>query len=520
MEQLSGADNLSIIAEKGNNYSHVSLLMLYDQSSAPGGMVRLKDVMKHFEHRLYLHPVFRKRLSPVPLGLDRPYWIAEGEIDIEFHVRHIALPYPGDWRQLSIQIARLHSRPLDRAHPLWEAYVIEGLNNIPGVPDGAFAIYLKLHHAVVDGMAAVQLLTALHDSTPEGTGTALATTSVFIDRSPLAAEIALRALGNGASRLLRAARLGMTTGSRLLANVRNGRNGRGGDSMVPPAPHTRFSGRVSPNRVMDGLGISLAEIKQLRAQVPGITLNDVFLGVAGGGVRRYLASKGELPETSLNALMPISLRSDASAGGNDVAGVPVQVRSDIADPIERLHAVHASAAASKASAEKMGLDLLKNLFEVLPGFATNLVVNKLMIPRLNMTVSNVRGPDQPIYLAGARALTMFPVSIPADGAGLNLTGISYNGTMWISVVSCRNMLPDPARFIECMSAEWEAMKAAATKLSGKAAPAKPTARTAARTPAQKASNLTTLRKPAAAAKVAVKSPAKSAPARRRRSAPV
>ena len=143
MEQLSGLDNASLVSEKGNVFSHVCTLLVYDVTTAPGGKVRYKDILQHFEERMHLHPVFSNRLATVPLGIDRPYWVAGGDIDVEYHIRHIALPQPGDWRQLMIQVARLHSRPLDRNKPLWEVYVIEGLDNIPKLPKGAFAIFFK-----------------------------------------------------------------------------------------------------------------------------------------------------------------------------------------------------------------------------------------------------------------------------------------------------------------------------------------------------------------------------------------
>jgi hypothetical protein len=162
--------------------------------------------------------------------------------------------------------------------------------------------------------------------------------------------------------------------------------------------------------------------------------------------------------------MPISLRSDGSTGGNEVAGVPVTVRSDIADPIERLLAVREESRNSKSQAEKMGLDLLKNLFDVLPSFAVNGLVENVILPGINMTVSNVRGPDSAMYLAGAKAMCLYPVSIPADGAGLNFTGVSYNGVLWVSMVSCRSMVPDPAVFLACMRLAWEELLAAADAL--------------------------------------------------------
>src|SRR4029453_411795 len=166
MRQLSGLDYAFLQLERGNNFMHVAGLGIYDPSTAPGGKVRFKDILRFFSARIERFPHFRLRLITVPSIFDGPLWVEDAELDVEFHVRHIALPQPGDWRQLCIQVARLHSGPLDRSKPLWEAYVIEGLHNVPGVPPGSFALYTKVHHALIDGESGTELLAALHDLEP------------------------------------------------------------------------------------------------------------------------------------------------------------------------------------------------------------------------------------------------------------------------------------------------------------------------------------------------------------------
>ena len=489
MQQLSGSDSVMLVTERRNIYNHVGGLLVYDVSTAPGGKVRFRDILRHFDARLHLHPVFRRRLVPVPLDIDRPYWVTDPDLDLEYHIRHIALPKPGDWRQLMIQVARLHSRPLDRSRPLWEAYVIEGLDNVPKLPPGAFAVFLKLHHAAVDGMAAVHLMKELHSTTP-GDVEFQTTRTVIADRNPTNYELLARSIDNRVAQLNLGARLSARIGLRLLAAGRSRwpEIARGqlqeviaaATDLVPrKAPATRFSGPVSAHRVMEAFGMPLSRIKRIRQAVPGSTLNDIFIAVAGGAVRKYLQAKGELPEESLVALMPISLRSDASAGGNEVSGVPVKACSDIADPIERLRCAREESATSKLRGERMGLDLLKNLLDVLPSPAATGLWESGIVRSVNMTISNVRGPDQAMYLAGAKAMCMYPVSIPADGAGLNFTGVSYNGVMWVSMVSCRTMVPDPGFFLECMRGAWEDLLAAAGALpvgdgsSARKAPATP-----------------------------------------------
>lgn len=472
MQQLSGTDNIMLFAETNNVYNHVGSLIVYDATTARGGGVRFKDILRHFEERLHVHPLFRRRLVQVPYGVDRPYWVADEHVDVEYHIRHIALPRPGDWRQLMIQVARLHSRPLDRARPLWEAYVIEGLDNIPNLPPGAFAVFLKIHHAVVDGMAAVRLMSELHTLAPDAVEQRPVPQTVVVDRDPTSLELVARSVNSGIRRVTRLAGLSARIGTRLLAAARTewpaiARGdlaqivARGAALLPAPAPATRFSKPVSPHRVIEAFGMPLSRIGRVRAKVPGATVNDVFVAVAGGAVRKYLESKGELTDESLAALMPIALRSDGSEGGNDVAGVPVFIRTDIADPIERLQAVRAETVASKARAEKMGLDLLKNLLDTLPPAVAGRIVDSLLTRRINLTVSNVRGPAAPMYLAGAKAMCTYPISIPADGVGVNFTGASYNGVLWVSMVACRSMVPDSGVMLHCMRESWDELLAAA-----------------------------------------------------------
>ena len=530
MKQLSGSDNIFLFQEQKNVFNHVASLMIFDVSTAPEGRVRFKDILKHFDDRMYLHPIFRRRLANAPFGIDRPYWVADKDIDVEYHIRHIALPEPGDWRQLMIQVARLHSRPLDRSRPLWEAYIIEGLDNIPKLPKGSFAMFMKFHHASVDGMAGLHLASQLLSLTSSTDAPSSEQRTIYVDRDPSSVEFVSRAVSNGISRVLQAGKLSARLASKAIEigseQLLSQKGSSNPDEQLsfPKAPPTRFDTEVSAHRVFDGFGMPLSRIKRVREKVPGATLNDIFLAVAGGAVRKYLKAKKELPEESLLALMPMTLRTDASAGGNSIGAATVRVCSDIEDPLERLQAAHHAAKAGKFQAEKLGLDLFSKLLDTVPSFVGDFLTRKMLLQSLNMTVSNVRGPDVAMYLAGAKAMCLYPVSIPTNGAGLNLTGVSYNRVMWLSMVSCREMVPDPAFFIACMQEAWDELLAAADALPvippAKAKPAakaastrKPTARVAAakKTAAAKpataktAATKTATAKPAA--KAAVRKPA-------------
>jgi WS/DGAT/MGAT family acyltransferase len=483
MKQLSGADAMFLQLEHGNNFMHVASLAIYDPSTAPGGKVRFKDVLRHFAARVEEFPQFRRRLVRVPLSLDRPYWIEESGIDVEFHVRHIALPHPGDWRQLCIQVARLHSRALDRSKPLWEAYIIEGLHNVAGVPAGSFALYTKMHHAIIDGESGTELLKALHSLTPEPIDEDDAPLGGFTaDREPLLPELYSRALVQNVGRLPSLARFSLATAKRiaslgagavgnlsdisssLLPQVRTLLSGDLSPLLAKLPPKTRFSGDVSAHRVFEAVGLPLADFKAIRQQVGGVTLNDLFLAIVGGALNRYLGERRELPETSMVAGVPMTLRGEDKGGdrGNQVGFTFMPVYSDIADPLLRLRAIAGSAETSKRMTDAVGKELARDLLEYLPAPISEALVRNVKLPGIGLIVSNVRGPDVPLYMAGAQLVNYSPISIALDGIGLNVTGFSYNGTMWICAVSCREMMPDPAAFADCLRSSFaELLEAAA-----------------------------------------------------------
>ena len=476
MMQLSGMDNLFLNLERGNQYMHVAGLGIYDPSTAPDGRVRFRDVLRFFEARLDSAPVFRRRLVVPPLGLDRPYWVEDAEVDVEFHVRHVALPQPGDWRQLCIQVARIHSRPLDRSKPLWEAYVIEGLDNIPGIPPGSFAFYIKFHHAAVDGEGGAVVLQAIHSFSPDEPVDDDVRRTRVRDREPTAVELYARALVNTVRRVPRAASFGVQTATRLagaglgyMGQLR-GMLAEAGlptiesvSSALRRPPQTRFSGKVSAHRVVELVGIPMDQIKQVRRAIEGATINDVFMATVGGALNRYLGAKGELPDRTMTAQVPMTLRGQEKGGeqGNRVGVAVMPVHSEIADPIERLRAIQKGATRAKALVAVVGKDLAANLYELLPAVASELFTTRLMLPTMNIVVSNVRGPDAPLYLAGAQMVAFAPVSIAMNGLGLNVTGFSYHGTLWLCAVSCRTMMPDPAFFAECLRSGFADLAAAA-----------------------------------------------------------
>ena len=471
MKQLSGMDNLFLELDSGHQHMHVASLGIYDPSTAAGGKVRFKDILRFFSGRLNQSKVFRRRLVSTPLGLDRPYWIDDANIDLEYHIRHIALPHPGDWRQLCIQVARLHSRAMDFSMPVWECYIIEGLDNIPGVPPGSFAMYTKIHHSAIDGESGTELIKALHSLTPE-METASGNTTVIADRDPTKIELYARALGNRLYSVVDTSKLLLDVGQTSLGlgkkylyrrlQAAPSKEPKGPSALPPKAPITRFDHAVSPHRVVEALGLPMGAIQGIRSKVPEVTVNDIFMAVTGGALRKYLEGKHELPRQSLSAMVPLSTRgADKSADvGNQVGMTAMPIYTDIEDPIERLLAMRRGSKKSKEVSEAVGKDLSSKLVNLLPAVISKKLINALLA-RANLTISNVRGPSVPLYMAGAKMLMNMPVSIAFDNLGLNITGFSYNGMLWVCIVCCREMMPDPAVFTQCYQASFDELVKAA-----------------------------------------------------------
>jgi diacylglycerol O-acyltransferase / wax synthase len=467
MQQLTGLDASFLYFETANAPMHVGGIMVYDQSTAPGAKVTFRGILANIERRLHLARCFRERLTYVPLNLDHPYWIEDPDFDLEFHVRHIALPHPGDWRQLCIQAARLHSRALDHDHPLWEIYVIEGLDNVSGLPKGSFAIVFKIHHAAIDGATGAEIIAALHDLTPEAEPPQ-PQQAWSPDTVPSTAELLARTTFNN---VIYPFRLGRVMGEAAPAMARLRQELQAREFKTPAlVPRTRFNGTVTAHRVLDGRSLDLDEIRAVKNAVKGATVNDVVLAICGGSLRKYLKDKRELPKESLLAMAPISVRTEAQrgTGGNQVSAMVVPLHTEIGDPLERLEAVHEGALQSKALTKAVGARLLTDYGQFVPsalsGLAarlyTRLNLANRVNPFFNTVVTNVPGPQQPLYFCGARLVTTYGMGPIGDGLGLIHPVFSYCGQITVAATSCRKLMPDPAFYAKCIQDSFDELKAA------------------------------------------------------------
>lgn len=469
-EQLTGLDAMFAYAETPRTPMHIGDCKIYDPSTAPGGKVRFKDIIKHVEDRLHRAKTFRQKLKQVPMGYDHPYWIDDPDFDIEYHVRHIALPHPGDWRQLCIQVARLHARSLDMSKPLWEFTVIEGLDNIPNVPKGAYAIVAKVHHCAIDGASGVDMAEAVHSLSPDDE---VEEADVWTPgREPSNMELLARANFNNATKPFHAMRVARHLAPGAL-KFASGLSSGEIKLLGAKIPRTRFNGVVSGHRVVEGVNFDIDDIKKIRQRIPGATVNDAILAIVGGGLRRYLKAKDELPQDSLVAMAPVSVRSKDEKGalGNQVTALSIQLGTHIADPLARLHFTHDVASNQKAMSNAVGARELSDASKLAPAMVSGIsarlysrlgLANRLS-PMFNTVVTNVPGPQVPLYMAGARLVSAYGVGPVMDSMGLFHAVTSYCGSIAITVTACRKMMPDPAFYRECLQASFDELLEAASK---------------------------------------------------------
>jgi len=471
MKQLSALDAMFAYFDTNKSPMHIGQLLIYDPSTAPGGAVGFKDILRYMKGRLDGARIFRQKLVRVPLDFDHPYWIEDNNFDLEYHVRHIALPQPGDWRQLCIQAARIYARPLDMDRPLWEFTVIEGLDNVEGLPKGCFAVLHKLHHAAIDGQSGLQMSLALHDMDAKMKPRDF-DMNWQPENPPSNLSLLMKAQVNNITNPVR----GMQNLQKLWAVPKRlmdaNRQHNGSNQYELAVPKTRFSNRVGPHRVFDGRTFALGDIKTIRSAFPGATVNDVMLAVVGGSMRHFLNKEGELPKRSLKVGAPVSVRSEdeKTSAGNQVTMMTVGIGTHISDAAKRLEYVVKETARSKAMTEAMGARTLMDLSGAMPAgliaagtkFAMRIGLNP-SLPQMNSIVTNVPGPPVKMYFAGAELKQSYGMGLVSDGVGLFHVVTSYNGNLMLTFLADRDMLPNPADYADNMAESFSRLLAAANK---------------------------------------------------------
>lgn len=478
MKQLTGIDATFLFMETGSQFGHVSSYSVYERPRPD--YEPLVEWRAQLERRLHLLEPLRRRLREVPFGLDHPYWIDDPDFDIDYHVRHTAAAPPGGDEQIGELVARIVARPLDRRHPLWESYVIEGL------PDDQFAILTKVHHATVDGASGVELLTLMLDEDPEGDHTVPPEHAWEPERVPSDGEMIMRGLGGLVRKPGRAALLSVRTARELGRATRNpvlvaaanqmraglrgplgaalniGRDRDTSMEAIGPLPsssppQTPFNAPISPHRRFAFRSVPLQEIKDIKTEL-GATVNDVVMAVCAGGLRTWLEKHDALPDEPLVAMVPVSVRTgeEAERWTNRVSAIMSTLPVNESDPLERVRLVHEAMVDAKQLFDAVPGESLTEFAQFPPPAIFALAVrtatrltNRYGMP-INLVISNVPGPRHPLYVAGAKLLHYYPVSTIVDGQGLNVTVQSYADTLDFGLISCRELVPDLWDMVDAM----------------------------------------------------------------------
>lgn len=468
MRHLSALDALFLHLETPDTPMHVGSLMLLDKPK--GGKGAFAAIRRHIAGRVQLAPVFTRKLGFMPLDLANPVWLHEDDVDLDYHLRQVILPKPGTQAQLEAAVSSLHAGMLDRDRPLWQFTVIDGLKS------GEVGLYAKIHHAALDGQGGIAVAQALLDA----------------DRKPRAVPTAQAKPARGAPSMVK------MVGAALLHTVAQYRDiikavpavakaaGRAGAVALTWAqlkksgfalgPRTRLNAAIGPRRSFVAMRLPLAEAKAIARHFDA-KLNDAVLAVCAGALRRHFAADRAALAKAMIGAVPVSLRAPGdTAQANYVSMMLVSLATHIGDPVKRMEAIRAASSRAKMLAGSMkgaiptdmpSLGVPWLMARIMPLYRRAAAANRIPVIA-NVVISNVPGPQMPLYLAGAELKSYYPVSIVTHGLALNITVVSYNGSLDFGLVACRDTMPDLRRFARHLeSAHAELMRIVETRPSRK-----------------------------------------------------
>ncbi len=469
MKQLNIQDVGFLYQETANTPMHISGLGIYDYSTAKRPRTK-KDIVQYVERRIHIAPIMKQKLKHVPGGWDRPFWVDDEDFDYDNHIFHVGLPPAGNLEELNTLVSRLLARPLDLTKPLWEMYVIEGLKAFDGLGPNSFGILTKIHHCCIDGASGSNVMGALHDLAVNAQPLPISSnTSEAPEDMPGKYEMLAKAYAsNVVSSFEQTAAVSRKLPSLLktAAALYKGEKKAGARLSVP---ETRFNKTPSRERSFASMQFSLDEIKTIKNTFPGTTVNDVMACIVAGGLRSYLDAHDELPGESLGAMMPQNIRTEENKDdtyGNAVGGLFVSLHSDIEDPVERLLAISQSTSEAKQFAQDADTAavfpslmcgfLYPNVGKLVGKAAQNLRVMERLGPVvLNTLVTNVPGPNFPLFHDGAQMVGYRAAPPLTDGIGIAHAIYSYCGQISLSVVACREAMKDSEFYMQCCEQTFE-----------------------------------------------------------------
>ena len=465
MDHLSVVDGAFLHLESPEMPMHVGSLALFEPPPGSGDEW-FEAVKTHVAGRMHLAPVFTRKLALMPFDLANPVWIHDDDIDLDYHMRRTVLPKPGTMAQMEALCARLHSSLLDRSRPLWEFYVIEGM------ADGRVGFYSKVHHSAVDGQAAVAMANSIFDMTVEPRRVRPPRAQRTHRYQLGVAELLGAALGNQLSQVLQFAKLlpplaaaALKAARTALAERRAGTRTSAPGTRLKFAPATPFNTSITNQRSFAGVSLPLLEVKAIGKQ-HSASINDMVMWLCSTALRDYLADARELPDKTLVAGVPISLRAEGdTSANNQVSGTVIDLATQVKDPLQRLAQIMAGTRSMKAQMGSFGNLIPKDFPSLgspwlLSGLASLYGRSKLAdrIRFANVTISNVPGPQVPLYLAGARMEGLYPLSIVVHGVALNITVQSYRGQLCFGLIACRRAVPDISELALQLNRAMEALR--------------------------------------------------------------
>jgi len=450
-QRLSALDVQFLLLEKPSVHYHVAGLSILDPSTRPAGPDGMfEELKKLYADRQHLLPRFRQKVMFVPFGAGRPVWVDDPDFDLDFHMRRGAVPRPGGRKELADYVQRIHSRPLDRSKSLWELYFIEGLE------DGHVAVLSKVHHAMIDGMSGMDIATVLFDLGPEPR--AVEREPYEPEAAPSPRELLVSSLRETVTHPVRSAFGNLSLAVRapeiLFRQIQQTVAGFGSILAAGTPPKSPFNRPVGPNRRFAMTEAPVSDYKAIKNALGG-TVNDVVLATVAGALHRFLKRRGEPTQgLSLRAMVPVSTRDESQkmALGNQVTSIFVDLPVGPMDAAARLRAISAATKDLKQSHQAVAAGALMNIGTWAPptlhGMAARLVSRQRL---LNLVISNVPGPQIPIYLAGAKLLTMYPVMPLGETLALAIAVTSLSGTMGFGITSDWDSMPDIDDFAADMS---------------------------------------------------------------------
>lgn len=475
MDRLSGLDAMFLYLETQQTPMHIAGLAICEPPKGYDGHP-FEEFKAQVLNRLHEVPSFSRVLLQQPFRLDHPVWVTADHIDLDYHFRKAALPKPGSWKQLMTMVEHLHTQILDRKRPLWQYHVIEGLEG------GRFALYLKTHHACIDGGGGVMALDIVSDREPKPREPYPKPEVRFQTRKPGWFEMLGHAFGSVVQQQVEVVKATPAALRAIRNVVRSAVKNRTWDlNAIKPAPRTIFNGRVGRRRAFGTQTLPVSEMKMM-AKATGATLNDIVLTICAGGLRRYLDERHQMPTDSLVAAVPVSMREVGDTNmSNQVASIFPRIGSHIADPVERLQFV--------AEATKRAKAQMSDVREVVPRdfsmfgapaiapliwqIVERTSVTDLVPPMMNVAISNVPGSRRPMYFAGIEVKEFYPVSIATHGVALNITVQSYVDRLDFGLTACRDICPDVQKLADLIIDEFHVLKGKLIAQADKAEREKP-----------------------------------------------